>query len=307
VQWISIWFALGACGDDGTTLDDGGPEPGTDAAVLQGEDAGMQPDEDAGPRSDAGEETTAGTIFRDDIENGSLAEIFVAGVNTYGGVGVEISTEVAHSGTRSVRIRYPNDEAGVELHAAPFAETPSLFTRKYELYASGWEGNWPVGLKTARYFTRPDFTFGTEGDAYAYMSEKLVWQTYDSTCDEEFALGMNNAIYDLDLEDTYGADETFGNGLPYIRTEHWYEFETWMVMNSAVDAADGVLQVWIDDVLVYSNENVVWRSTERGVPNGDGWQSMWFGGNYSGAICGGPSVTLDRYIDDVYLSTTLDR
>ena len=142
-----------------------------------------------------------------------------------------------------MRITYPVDEAGVELHAAPFAETPSLYTRKYELFAAGWEGNWPVGLKTARYFTRADFGTGTDGDAFAYMSEKLVWQTYDSTCDEEFGLGMNNAIYDLDLEDTYGEDEIFGNGLPYIRTEHWYKFETWMVLNSAADVAEAPISV----------------------------------------------------------------
>jgi hypothetical protein len=34
---------------------------------------------------------------------------------------------------------------------------------------------------------------------------------------------------------------------------------------------------------------------------------MWFGGNYSGATFGGPTETLYRYIDDLYLSKTLDR
>jgi hypothetical protein len=34
---------------------------------------------------------------------------------------------------------------------------------------------------------------------------------------------------------------------------------------------------------------------------------MWLGGNYSGATFGNPSTTLYRYIDDVYVSTTLDR
>jgi hypothetical protein len=34
---------------------------------------------------------------------------------------------------------------------------------------------------------------------------------------------------------------------------------------------------------------------------------MWFGGNYSGAVFGGPDRAVNRYIDDMYLSTTLDR
>jgi hypothetical protein len=67
------------------------------------------------------------------------------------------------------------------------------------------------------------------------------------------------------------------------------------------------MQVWIDDKLVLDKKNVSWRSSSRGVPNGSGWQSMWFGGNYSGAVFGGPNKSVDRYIDDMYLSTTLDR
>ncbi len=45
-----------------------------------------------------------------------------------------------------------------------------------------------------------------------------------------------------------------------------------------------------------------------------GWRSGYsetgcrrYTGNYSGATFGDPSETLYRYIDDLYLSTTLDR
>ena len=241
-------------------------------------------------------------LFSNDIESGTLNNIFFD-VNTFDGVTVDISSDFAHSGTKSIKIGYPVDEAGLQIQIAPFTSTPTLFTRKYEYYAPGWEGNWPVGLKTGRYFSKPDFT--TTG-GYAYMSEKLIWQGYDSPCNEDYAKGMNNAIYNLDLVSWYGSTKLFGNGLPYIRTGHWYKFETWIVMNSAVDATDGVLKIWVDNNLVYSKTNVVWRSSSRGTPNGAGWQSMWFGGNYSGAVCGAPSQTLYRYIDDLYVSTTLD-
>lgn len=248
----------------------------------------------------------AGQIFSYDVESRTLNETFVD-VNRFGGIEVAISTDVAHSGSKSIKLTYPVDEAGAELKAPPFASTRSLYTRKYEFYAPGWEGNWPVGLKTSRYFTRPDFSIGADGDGYAYMSEKLIWQGYDGNRDDMYARGLNNAIYDLDVVTTYPATTLFGNNLPYIRTGHWYKMETWMVLNSAVNATDGVLQVWIDDKLVLDKRDVVWKSTSRGVPNGTGWQSMWFGGNYSGATFGNPTQPLNRYIDDLYLSTTLDR
>lgn len=248
-----------------------------------------------------------GVIFQSDVESGTLASIF-NNVNTYGGVGVEISADVAYSGTKSIKITYPADEAGVELQVGPFTATTSLYTRKREYFASGWETNWPVGLKTSRYFTRDDFSTGpAEPDAWAYCSEKFIWQTYAGDASDLYGRGLNNAIFNLDLEATYSAGTNFGNGLPYIRTGYWYKFETWMVLNSSVNAADGVLRCWVDDQIVMDLTNVVWRSTSRGCPNGAGWQSMWFGGNYSGAVFGGPSSTVYRYIDDLYLSSTLDR
>jgi hypothetical protein len=86
-----------------------------------------------------------------------------------------------------------------------------------------------------------------------------------------------------------------------------------MVLNSGLDVNDGVLQVWIDDVLVYSDTSVAWLSSERGITQGGNyWADMWFGGNYSGGYWNSeetprPSETVYRYIDDLYLSTTLDR
>ncbi|GFE82157.1 hypothetical protein GCM10011487_41570 [Steroidobacter agaridevorans] len=248
----------------------------------------------------------AAPIFSSDLESGTLDSIFYD-VNSYEGVQVSLSTEQAHSGSRAVKIVYPRDEAGVELKPAAFPATKSLYIRKYEYFGPGWEGNWPVGLKTSRYFTRPDFSYGSDGSAYAYMSEKLIWQTYSGSTSDQYARGLCMAVYNQDIEATYASSTLFGNNLPYIRTGHWYKMETWLVLNSGVDVADGVMQVWIDDKLVLDRKNVVWKSSSRGVPNGTGWQSMWFGGNYSGAVFGGPGTSVSRYIDDLYLSTTLDR
>jgi hypothetical protein len=241
----------------------------------------------------------AAVLFQSDVESASTCSGTGLTPNTYDGGSCSISTTYAHSGTKSIRLAYPNDEAGTELHAPAFASaTPTLYTRKYEYFPSTWATNWPVGLKTSRYFTA-----GT-----AYHSEKMIWQTYDSTCNEQYGMGMNSAVYNLDLEKMYSASELFGNGLPYIRTDHWYKIETWMVINTGDNVANGTLKIWIDDVLVYNNTALAWVSSARGASGGlGGWTNMWFGGNYSGAICGNPSTTLYRYIDDFYLSTTLDR
>jgi hypothetical protein len=253
------------------------------------------------------EKTKAAVIFQSNADSASTCQDIFYDANCYGGGACAVSTTQANSGTKSIRLTYGVNEAGCELKPEAFSSTTSLFTRKYEFYDSNWTGNWPIGLKTSRYFTTSDWSTGSEPSAYAYASEKLIWQTYGATCSENYGMGLNVAILNLDLEDTYGAGENFGNGLPYIRAGRWYKYETWMVLNSGVNVADGVLKIWIDDVLVYDNNSVVWKSSLRGVPNGSGWQSMWFGGNYSGATCGNPSTTLYRYIDDVYLSTTLDR
>jgi hypothetical protein len=245
----------------------------------------------------------------------ALSELF-DDVNNYDGGTAVLSTALMRGSSKTVRLAYPNDEAGIELKVLPFTGTASLFARSYEYFAAaggdfggtaGWAGNWPVGLKTGRYFTRDDYSTGAEPTGSAYCSEKLAWQTYDGDSADSYARGYNNAIFNLDLEGTYGSGVNFANGLPYLREGYWYKFERWYVLNSDVDEADGIMQIWIDDQLVCDRTNVVWRSTSRGCPNGTGWQSMWFGGNYSGATFGAPSGTLYRYLTDFDLSSTLDR
>jgi hypothetical protein len=256
----------------------------------------------------------AGQIFSWSVENAPLGEFSNStpnktfkDINKYGGVKVHISDDVAHSGSKSIRITYPNDEAGVELKVPPFSGTKSLYRRSYEYFSPEWEGNWPKGLKIGRWFTTSDYS---RCSSCPYLSEKL-WQ---GNCDtSSYISGTNYAIKDQDCK--WSLDETFGNGKNYIRTGHWYKFEVWMVMDSKANnvnscsnsACDGVLKMWVDNVLVYSSESFCWHRTPDGTTTDFNWESGWFGGNYSGSTCGDPNKTLYRYIDDVYVSTTLDR
>jgi hypothetical protein len=50
-----------------------------------------------------------------------------------------------------------------------------------------------------------------------------------------------------------------GHG-PYQETGHWYKFVEHVVMNTA-GVADGVYQLWVDDVLVMNYSNVPYRNT----------------------------------------------
>lgn len=211
----------------------------------------------------------------------------------------------SHSGTQCVELGYPGNEAGCEFKTA-FTPTRTLFCRKFEKFDANWPTNWPIGLKTSRYFSNTIHYQTVSPDGWAYHSEKMVWQTYLATCNELYGMGLNSALFNDDNERTYAPEQLFGNGLPYIRAGHWYRIETWMIMNSADDVADGVIEIRIDGITVLSRTDVAFVSTTRGCPNGVRWGSMWFGGNYSGATCGGPAVTVNRYIDDMYLSTTAD-
>jgi hypothetical protein len=258
-----------------------------------------------------------GAIFNPNMNSAtSVAGVFTNDVNTYGegpvsdwGTAALVNMTNPRTGTtKAVRLRYPANEAGVELKPQPFSPTTTLFCRKYIYFSGGWTGNWPFGLKTSRYFTRADYATDTEPNAWAYCSEKLVDGQYDlSTDDAPYGMGYNNSIYNQDLYGPYTAGMVFNNGLPYIRELYWYKLETWLVLSSGLNVSDGLMQIWIDDVLVADRTNLAYRSTARGVPNGTGFQSMWFGGNYSGSSWGHPGIPLDRFETDFYLSPTLDR
>jgi hypothetical protein len=153
-----------------------------------------------------------------------------------------------------------------------------------------------------------------------YVSEKIPYPGYETSPDPRLEAYVSAGSWAYcnrfgatpdEYSGTYDSGDVFGNGLPYIRTGHWYKFERWYVMNSGNDVADGVIRLWIDDVEVVNLTNIPWRSVIRDTDNtadgyGTTWMSMWIGGNYSnsGTFTGG---TKRRYISDPYFSTTLDR
>lgn len=263
----------------------------------------------------------SGVFFQPDLGLYSVpSDIWTVNAN---GAATTLQSAVTRPGgqSKAIRIAYDVEDDGVELYPETFPATQSLFTRWYMMLGAEWQGYWPVGLKTCRYFTNTDYRVitgdpGEEGDVY--MSSKYVWQRYpidggDSTAD--FAWGLNHACNNMEVPTAYTAGQIFGNGLPYLRAGVWYRFETWMVLNSALNANDGVLECRIDGVPVFNSTVWPWASTGSSNPGGQnrsvtvgltGWRAMWFGGNISANGGFGAGGTLYRYEDSHYLSITAD-
>jgi hypothetical protein len=221
-------------------------------------------------------------------------------------------------GEYSIKLVYPGNEAGLQMQLNNASDggqflqngTKTLYLRWYEYFSGSWAGNIPAGLKIGRWFT--------EGSGY--ISQKLVngrcnWGI-DYHCDatDNFP-GFNHAIRDFDVA---GELET------PVSLNAWHKIEFYMVFDdyvcgkgndcsvSSVDclpsnpSCSGTLIMWIDNEEVMRDENFCWLR-EGDSETGTKWQSGWFGGNYSGSSCGAPDKSLVRYLDDFYVSTTLDR
>lgn len=206
---------------------------------------------------------------------------------------------------------------------------------------AGWDGNMPAGLKTGRYFTNNNWATDDGSGGWAYQSEKLLYAPeyaggVGSTWNESRGFGSGNYNYDRDgyyvtpwrdpqnLGDWNGYaqyDAPFnisdGNTNPWIKEGQWYLLERWLVLNSSASAnggagsADGIWIVKINGVTVINFSNMQWLSTSRGCDNGaSGWQTAWFCGNYSAGNAyfayPGQGTPMERYISEMYLSTTAD-
>lgn len=244
--------------------------------------------------------------------------------NANGGDSVVQSAVTRPGGqSKAIRIAYVQDESQSTLTlfgtsnvpAGPVPSTTTLFVRSYEMVDAGWAAHWPQGLKTLRVFAGAGGTgcLGVAPGDIPYISEKIIYPGYETSPDPRLEAYVTSGSWAYcerpEIEATYTSGMIFANGLPYLRTNVWYKWERWYVMNSANDVADGVMQIWIDDQLVLSRTNVVYRSVAAGTGGAGGstWKSFWYGGNYSNTGTFTATPPIYRYIDSPYASTTLDR
>jgi hypothetical protein len=263
---------------------------------------------------------SSGTIIFDPGDLGSYAThdaIFTVDTNDHDGGISSLQSVVTRPGgsSKAIRIQYPNDEAGTQLQFPSFTATPTLYYRWYMKFGTEWIGHFPVGLKTSRSFTTPDYTAVVGESASvlgdAYCGPKFVWMRYadPNTGFNPTGIGGNPsgttiwglcvACMNLDVGAAYSSPPTF--------TDAWHLFEVYQQINSGNGVGDGKLELRVDKQVIYQNNAFKWvdSSTNRWVGRGlGGWRSMWFGGNYSGADFGfTSSVTLNRYEDGYFVST----
>jgi hypothetical protein len=262
---------------------------------------------------DLGAFNSPGEIFT--LDDGS------SGVNNHDNGTTTLQSTVTRPGgsSKCIRIGYPNDEAGTQLPFPNFAPTPTLYVRWWMMLDENWSGDFPVGLKTPRIFTSEDYFLA---DTDTYLSSKMLWMKYaDDTGfqpdgpqlnpDSEAVWGQCHSIHNLDIGAKY-PDVNLDNGQMYVRAGYWYSYEMYLQMNSADGVADGILETRIDRQVMMNDTAVRWiDSAGRGISTGiEGFRSMWFGGNASYSPTGGgwahPGITLYRYEDGYYVSTTAD-
>lgn len=258
-----------------------------------------------------------GAVLFDPGDLGAYANhdaIFTVDTNDHDGGISSLQSSVTRPGgsSKAIRIQYPNDEAGTQLIFPAFAPTPTLYYRWYMLLGDEWEGNYPIGLKTARSFTTNNWIAAVGespsvlGDAYC--GPKFVWMKYpdgsgfapDGPGDPNGTAvwGCCIATMNVDVGAEYASPLDFAG--------NWMLLEVFQTINSADGAHDGTLELRVNKTTVYSSTTMDWVNssaphyTNSGLA---GWQSMWFGGNCSYDTFGFPGMTMNRYEDGYFVST----
>lgn len=277
------------------------------------------------PDPDPGE----GEVIFDPGDLGNYAnadEIFTVDTNDHDSGHTTLQSSVTRSGgsSKAILIEYPNDEAGTQLMFPAFTATPTLYYRWAMMLGSGWSGKLPVGLKITRSFTTNNWTAVVGESASvlgdAYVSPKL-WSKYQDVesgfnpdgiagdPDATHFWGTCQAFMNLDAGAAFADDVNFDNGEPYVQPGVWYWYEIYQTINSADGVADGSFELRVDRKTVYKNTALAYvnSASPRFVGRGlDGFQSLWFGGNYSGGDFPDRttlSPSLDRYEDSYFVST----
>lgn len=212
-----------------------------------------------------------GTISNDDLDD-MVNPLNVywrdSDVNTSG-----LSTQ-NRSGRRALQVRVnptPSDNSGTDRFAAGmdlrgFSEK-EMWLSQYILHPSGHDfkdrGKVGVGLFVG------DATSSGGNPKSNGGSVRVTWRVYNGvgnwglylyTADQP-ANTYGLELYDLNGNSTKGELPYNRGNLSPISTEVWVHHETRVVLNTAHERSDGILQHWIDGVLVKDLDNVRWLTS----------------------------------------------
>lgn len=205
---------------------------------------------------------------------------------------LHITDEQAYEGTKSIRITYYQTEDGPVMWFPELQLPGDAFVRTIDLTwferFEGFNGQWPDGLKISRFFTGP------RSNVFSGVVSSNKWYTGYSAGDQ-YGYQINNAIGNMDIVYPDGGELN-----PPIQDGQWYKIRIRMELNSGDGVPDGVMQQWINDVLLLDRHDIAFADSGR-IQGAlfNGWRHMWIGGNWSDSQ---PIATpAYRYIDNISL------
>lgn len=200
----------------------------------------------------------AGLIIQDDFESGTYSPKWSECSFPNNSVVVK---GTAHSGNYSFRIYYQRDEdaSALNIYGLTFDE---LYVRFWQMYPTGF---YQRNLKQSN-------VFHSAGGSYEGSIIHSLWGPSPT---------MQTTFY---IE-----DEAIWVDFP-VPPGEWFEIAYYIKYNTP-GKNDGIYRLWRNKKLIYERNNVIYRTINRGA------DSIWIGGNYSGA--GVNPIPFYRYIDDI--------
>lgn len=243
----------------------------------------------------------AGVLFSDTFESGNLSHTENGfgwnGTNAGSGDGLSVSTDIARSGTRSVKFTFGGGPAGAdawsELRYILGKNMTDVYIQWYQYFPDGTEGLGP------RWTHRSDGI--SNNKLFKLWADKYTGYTV-MTGIGSYPLSGGNSNFFTD----YGTNQTGGNGnfdkdidrvgLTNTLRGRWVKFQ-YHVKTASSANNDGVLQLWVDDVLTINN-------TDMNLYPLNGVGNYFRNGYFMGWSNSGFAQTTNTYVDDVTISDT---
>ena len=219
-------------------------------------------------------EWDAGSLTRAHWESNGAPTLDAATDTPSGGNALKITCNAGTftTGHSCGRIKYKISEVGT-------------FTELYVGHWMKWSSNWvwhPIGTKIDYMFMRDVANVAGNKDNFLVM----ISRTYG-----------DNLVFTQQLWNAPGTQNRFTNIASFIpQLDRWYWIEYHVRLNT-VGVADGLLEIWVDDVLKMQHNDVTYRTTNT--PIGYFEHSLEYGGGGTVTI---PSMY--QWHDHTVFSTT---
>ncbi len=241
-------------------------------------------------------------LFHDDFESGS--DLFNPLPTGYGwngawsdvGDGVDVSTDIARSGTRSVRFTFGGsaditDDARAELRYVLGQNMNDVYIQWYQYFPNGTEG---LGPKWSHRSASPSNNkfIRLWADVYSAFTIKVgasLWPTSggDSSLLPDYGTSQTSGIGPYGLSgDTQGVTDA--------RRGRWVQF-VYHAKTATSANNDGVIQLWVDGTLTIDHASVP-LYPQGGIGN------YFRNGYLMGWSNSGFAQTTHTYIDDVTIA-----